>query len=68
MCKTPVFTEDFIAQDRNGHKYIVFSPASKYFCVAGVFCGVMCSFKWHEENYYGIETNTDVAEHVEHKP
>lgn len=52
VCTTKVFTEDHIGVDRNGKQYLYFKPTSKYFCLDGVFCGVECSIKWHEENVY----------------
>ena len=53
VCGNQVVCEQFVNYDKNGNPYVLYAPASKYFCSDGVFCGIDCSFKWYEDNFNG---------------
>ncbi len=53
VCSKEVETETHIAYDKQGKEIIIYSPASRYWCNEGVFCGIDCSFKDHMERLNG---------------
>lgn len=49
-CKSSVDCESIISVDLSTKEFTVYSPASRYYCLEGVFCGPTCALKKLQES------------------